>query len=87
MGERIHERGGHFAIKVGGCGMDMGFSLVYGLSRTLYREGHACTIGEDHGHHSGTDYCPSNDHVNDRNWSRYEGLHSDGGYAVSQRWL
>lgn len=32
-------RGG---IKVGGCGMDMGFHLVYGLSRTLWPNGFDC---------------------------------------------
>ena len=26
-------------IKIGGCGMDMGFALVYDLSRTLYPKG------------------------------------------------
>jgi len=29
----------HEGVKVGGCGMDMGFALVYELSRTLFREG------------------------------------------------
>jgi hypothetical protein len=45
------------AIKIGGCGMDMGFAIVYNLSRSLYsHNGHsfAC-IGKD---------CPSNDHNN-----------------------
>lgn len=41
-------------IIVGGCGMDMGFHLVYNLSRVLFRDGHGC-IGEK---------CPSNDHSN-----------------------
>lgn len=26
-------------VKIGGCGMDMGFALVYDLSRTLFPEG------------------------------------------------
>lgn len=43
-------------IKVSGAGMDMGFSLVYNLSRTLYPNGFGC-IGE---------HCPSNDHSNER---------------------
>jgi hypothetical protein len=80
-GERVHERAGSFCIRVNGCGMDMGFSLVYGLSRTLYREGHPCIIGPD------VTYCPSNDHVNDQRWDHYEELHADGGYAIGQRWL
>lgn len=33
MGERLGPREG---IKVGGCGMDMVFHLIYSLSRTLY---------------------------------------------------
>lgn len=44
------------ALKVGGCGMDMGFHVVYNLSRALYDRGHAfACIGKD---------CPSNDHNN-----------------------
>lgn len=103
------------AIRVGGCGMDMGFHVVYNLSRSLYDRGHsfAC-IGKD---------CPSNDHNNAysnsrqnrclvcgselpenpkykrNNVSRHdypvcsqacasgEWIHSDGGYALKQRWL
>jgi hypothetical protein len=37
MGDRYdRDRQG---IKIGGCGMDMGFSLVYDLGRTLYPRG------------------------------------------------
>lgn len=44
------------AIKIGGCGMDMGFAIVYDLSRALYDRGHSFEcIGKD---------CPSNDHSN-----------------------
>ena len=39
MGERRHKDGG---IIVGGCGMDMGFHLVYSLSRTLFPDGFGC---------------------------------------------
>jgi hypothetical protein len=93
----------HVGLKMGGCGMDMGFALVYGLSRTLYADGFKC-IGKG---------CPSNDHSNDygfesRAWReahpgehfssdvfnatearRYSKSrkHSDGGYALSHRWL
>lgn len=64
-----HRYGG---LKVGGCGMDMGFHVVYCLSSSLYPEGHGC-IGTG---------CPSNDHANGvRNeW------HANGGYAVRQSW-
>ena len=33
----------HFAVKVGGCGMDMGFHVVYTLANRLYGEGYALT--------------------------------------------
>lgn len=47
-------------IRVSRCGMDMGFHLVYNLSRVLFREGFKC-IGKD---------CPANDHVNAYNNER-----------------
>ncbi len=36
MGGKVREVRGHWAIRVGGCGMDMGFHLVYGLSSAVY---------------------------------------------------
>lgn len=36
MGDRIGARDG---IVIGGCGMDMGFALVYNLGRTLFPAG------------------------------------------------
>ncbi len=63
-------------VKISGCGMDMGFEVVYLLGRTLYPEGFEC-VGEG---------CPSNDHSNgDRDYSPH--THADGGYALRQRWL
>jgi hypothetical protein len=41
-------------LSVGGCGMDMGFHVVYELSARLFKDGFGC-IGEG---------CPSNDHSN-----------------------
>jgi hypothetical protein len=68
-------------IKVGGCGMDMGFHLVYNLGRTLYPHGVNC---------AGRMLCQSNDHVNpgpDRgNYDRRH-KHRDSGYAFKQSWL
>jgi hypothetical protein len=62
-------------IKRGGCGMDMGFDLVYSLSRALYPSGFDC-VG---------DRCPSNDHSNH---PRVPFTHHEvGGYARMQRWL
>jgi hypothetical protein len=37
LGWRLVERNGHRAIRVNGCGMDMGFHLVYTLSSVLFR--------------------------------------------------
>lgn len=70
----------HEGIKVGGCGMDMGFHLVYSLSRVIHRDAFHCT-----GQHG----CPANDHVNDRGEPDYspERLHSDAGYALIQKWI
>jgi hypothetical protein len=66
----------HAGVAVSGCGMDMGFSLVYNLSAALYPDGFEC-IGEK---------CPSNDHSNgDRNREPHH--HSSGGYALRHRWL
>lgn len=60
LGYRQAPRGKGDGLVVGGCGMDMGFHLVYNLSRALYRDGFGC-IGEG---------CPSNDHSNgDRDYT------------------
>lgn len=59
------DRGG---FKIGGCGMDMGFSLVYSLSRGLYPDGHLCTghdRTETRRNGRTVHRCPSNDHSND----------------------
>ena len=67
---------GREGIKIAGCGMDMGFEIVYTLGRTLWPNGFECA-GEK---------CRSNDHSNgDRN--REPHAHSDGGYALRQEWL
>jgi hypothetical protein len=81
------------ACGAGGCGMDMGFHLVYELSHRLFGKGWGC-IGEG---------CPSNDHSNgDRDYTphghrgpRYipgdkdalRHWHNDGGYALRQSWM
>jgi len=36
MGEKVKDRNGYNTIKVNGCGMDMGFHLVYNLSSVLF---------------------------------------------------
>jgi len=63
-------------IPVSGCGMDMGFHLVYSLSQVLFPKGFTC-IGHK---------CPSNDHSNgDRNYRRHH--HNSGGYALRHQWM
>ena len=67
------------SLRVGGCGMDMGFHVVYNLSSVLYRDGFKCS-GKN---------CPSNDHFNDPEFKRRKGKQhkGDGGYALKQVWL
>ena len=40
LGWGYSDKNGHNAIVVGGCGMDMGFHLVYTLSQKLYGDGY-----------------------------------------------
>jgi hypothetical protein len=66
----------HEGCKASGCGMDMGFHLVYNLSYSLFGDGFMC-LGEK---------CPSNDHSNgDRDYSPH--MHHSGGYALKHRWM
>jgi len=66
----------HEGCRAFGCGMDMGFHLVYTLSSVLFHGNFECT-GEN---------CQSNDHANgDRNYEPHQ--HSDGGYALNHRWM
>lgn len=45
LGWRLVDRNGSRAVRVGGCGMDMGFHLVYTLSSTLYKSTHGADTG------------------------------------------
>lgn len=67
LGYKISDDTG--GLVVGGAGMDMGFHVVYSLSRALYPDGHPC-IGQG---------CPSNDHTNDFGdlSRRFESEHGD----------
>lgn len=80
LGRKFNER--HGGVTCHGCGMDMGFELVYTLSRTLWPDGFECIgKGEEWGKH-----CPSNDHSNgDRNYESHH--HESGGYALKHRWI
>jgi hypothetical protein len=86
----------HEGAKASGCGMDMGFHLVYNLGYALFGDGFGC-IG---------DKCPSNDHSNgDRDYTPHmsdvdiigadgnacnchkEHWHKTGGYALKHAWM
>jgi hypothetical protein len=62
-------------IKIGGCGMDMGFAIVYNVSSQLFKD-YKC-MGEN---------CPASDHVNNHTDKNGVTIHNDG-YAVSQKWM
>lgn len=66
LGLRHWKRNGHYqdALIMGGCGMDMGFSLVYHLSSVLYPVYRCLGKGK----------CPSNYHVNHHDQVRCEGV-------------
>ena len=66
LGVRLGKRDG---IIVGGCGMDMGFHLVYQMSATIYPEYACLGKGDD-----GRSRCPSNYHNNHRDRIRCEGI-------------
>lgn len=87
------------AVKVTGCGMDMGYHVVHNLGYALFPAGHGC-IGEG---------CPSNDHSNgDRDYRphvddtpqtsaevgtdipakrAHRHYHTEGAYGLRHRWL
>ena len=79
----------HGGLKMGGCGMDMGFALVYNLGRALYRAGVPCTGHDRTGKGDGRRRlrCHSNDHANGDRVYRRGRKHEDGGYAFGQQWL
>lgn len=80
----------HLGLVVGGAGMDMGFHLVYSLSRMLYPDGVPCTGSSGYtptGKPSKLPRCHSNDHFNGDRVYRKGKTHRDGGYALSQSWL
>jgi hypothetical protein len=49
LGETVHH-GSHDAIRVNGCGMDMGFHLVYNLSAVLWTPTNNANPGQDYGY-------------------------------------
>ena len=68
---RLSDKGG---VIVGGCGMDMGFSLIYNLSSALHGGGYQCLGKGDDGRR----VCPSSYHSNHRDSVRCEGVERNG---------
>lgn len=96
MGDKIDQKNG--GIKIGGCGMDMGFSLVYNLGYCLFPDGFGESCQEE-----GCTFRPRTEaeakQANDlaghgitphvfrgRNGDK-SGWDNDGGYALKHRWL
>lgn len=70
------------ALGVSGCGMDVGFQVVYELGMALFPDGFEC-IGDNE---RNSLRCPSNDHFNgDRNYKPHH--HKSGGYALRHSWM
>lgn len=59
-------------LRIGGCGMDMGFHCVYSLGRVLFPKGYVpAKTGKSFG----------------RNGTDATDLDTDGGYALNCKWL
>ena len=70
------------AVKMGGCGMDMGYAIMNHIGYALFPDGFEC-IGKDDKARS---FCPSNDHSNgDRDYTPHH--HKSGEYALRHEWL
>jgi len=83
-------------VKIGGCGMDMGFELVYMLSRVLFPDGFDTSFAgrrcpEHYEKHLDGDVktCPicGKDTRPDYYHNGPAEFVKDGGYALNQRWL
>ena len=68
----------HEGLTVSGCGMDMGFHLVYNFASVMYPHGFNC---------AGKERCRSNDHTNGSNDYNRRKKHSSGGYAYRHSWM
>lgn len=83
-------------LMVNGCGMDMGFSVVYNVGRTLWPQGFALTqrcdkcqdvpgkdgLGRPCKTCKGTGNMPKIGRNGDKS-----GIETDGGYALNYRWM
>jgi hypothetical protein len=70
--------GARDAIVMGGCGMDMGFALVYEISQTIWGDGYPCMALDVNGDRNTHRSCPSNYHSNHRDRLKCEGVERDG---------
>jgi hypothetical protein len=87
------------ALQVGGAGMDMGFHVVYTLSRAMFPKGYHCTGSNGYdespseangweGKRSRAPRCNANDHFNDHTLAYDKKIvHRDGGYALHHEWI
>ena len=78
-----YRHGKHGGMVVSGCGMDMGFAVVYALSQKLYGSGYPC-LGQ---RKDGLSRCHSSFHQG-KHWNDFasEPVHKDG-YALNHKWL
>ena len=83
----------HDGVRMDGCGMDMGFALVYNLSLYLYPDGFGLKMTKK----NNPDYTPLTEALaqemyihgyrsHGRNGDT-SGWDSSGGYALDQRWI
>jgi hypothetical protein len=82
-------------VKVSGCGMDMGFELVYNLGRVLYPDGFS-TVGKGPVGHNIAPGMSSREQVANAIAAGYTfrgrngdtlGWDNNGGYALTHRWI
>lgn len=83
------------AVKTNGGGMDMGFALVYALSSSLWPQGAPCSgkgcHSNDHSNRVEPPFGVCTEHSSNPEEQERLGctpwIHSDGGYALKQRWM
>ena len=88
-----YRRGKHSGLYVEGCGMDMGFAVVYDVSRALFPDGFGVKGEGPLGHEVRPD---TKEHAAEavskgvKFWGRNgdtSGWDNDGGYALTHRWI
>jgi hypothetical protein len=87
------QRGKPEGIKISGCGMDIGFSIVYDLGRTLYPNGFGVAGKLPMGHEIRPDTPECARKAVEKGAKFYgrngnaSGWDTDGGYALRQEWI